>query len=405
MIALYHIFISFYSFGIRIASLFNSKANLWVEGRGNLLEKIKSTIKNKDDIVWFHCASLGEFEQAKPVIQKFKIKFPTYKILVTFFSPSGYEAKKNDPLIDYIFYLPIDTLKNAKTFIKTVQPKMVFFVKYEFWFNYIMELKHNHIPTYLISGVFRENQLFFKWYGKWYKQVLIGFTHFFVQDENSKKILLKYNINNVTLSGDTRFDRVFENALSPKNIPLIEKFRGDNILLVGGSTWQPEEQILANYSILNPNFKIVIAPHDISETHISQIEKLFNGKCLRFSKADVDNVTKFNTLIIDNIGLLSNIYQYADIAFIGGGFTGALHNILEPASFGNVVFFGPKHQKFHEAQELVNDNGAFEIANGIDFNSKINSCIDNLDFYKKCSKNFVHDRIGATSIILKIIGN
>lgn len=403
MIALYHIFISFYAFGIRIASLFNSKAKLWVEGRKNLLEKIKSTIKNEDDIVWFHCASLGEFEQAKPVIEKFKIKFPTFKILVTFFSPSGYELKKNDPLIDYASYLPIDTLKNAKTFIKAVQPKMVFFVKYEFWFNYIMELKHNHIPTYLISGVFRENQLFFKWYGKWYKQVLSGFTHFFVQDENSKKILLKYNFKNVTLSGDTRFDRVFENALSPKKVSLIEQFKGRKILLVGGSTWQPEEQILADYSILNPDFKIVIAPHDISETHISQIVKLFNGNCLRFSKADVDNVTKFNILIIDNIGLLSNIYQYADIAFIGGGFTGALHNILEPASFGNVVFFGPNHLKFHEAQELINQNGAVEIANENDFISKINYCLDNLDFYKKCSKKFVKDRIGATAFILKSI--
>lgn len=403
MIALYHIFISCYAFGIRIASLFNVKAKLWVDGRKDIFRQLKNTLKSEDEIVWFHCASLGEFEQAKPVIEKFKNNFTNYKILVTFFSPSGFEHRKNDPLIDYVFYLPVDARKNAKAFIRTIQPKMVFFVKYEFWYNYMMELKQNHIPTYLISGVFRENQLFFKWYGTWYKQVLTGFTHFFVQNQTSKNILAKHHFTNVTLSGDTRFDRVFENALHPKKPLLIEQFRGNDILLVGGSTWQPEEQILANYSMLHPNFKMIIAPHDISENHLKQIEQLFNKKCLRYSMANQENITQFNVLLIDNIGLLANIYQYADIAFVGGGFTGALHNILEPAGFGNVVLLGVKHQKFHEAQELIAAKGAFEIANELDFKNTINVVLTNLTLYKNNSKKFVTDNVGATDTILRFL--
>lgn len=405
MIAFYHIFIWCYAFGIRIASLFNKKAKLWVEGRRHVLDRIKSTLNPEDEIVWFHCASLGEFEQAKPVIEKLKINFPTFKILVTFFSPSGFEHRKNDPLIDYVFYLPIDTLKNAKTFIKTVQPQLAFFVKYEFWFNYMMKLKQNNIPTYLVSGVFRENQLFFKWYGAWYKKVLNGFTHFFVQNETSKNILLQHHFTNVTLSGDTRFDRVFENALTPKKLPLIEQFKTDNILLVGGSTWQPEEQILANYSMLNPHFKLIIAPHDISENHLKQIEQLFNKKCLRYSQANENNVSSQPVLIIDNIGLLANIYQYSDVAFVGGGFSGALHNILEPAGFGNVVLFGPKHHKFHEAQELIIAKGAFEITDTTDFKAKTTLILDNLTVYKNNSKKFVTANIGATDTVIRFLLN
>ena len=405
MNALYHIFISFYAFGIKIASLFNAKAKLWVDGRQHILQQIKSSIKSEDEMVWFHCASLGEFEQAKPVIEKLKNNFPAYKILVTFFSPSGFEHRKNDSLIDYVFYLPIDTKKNAKAFIKMVKPKMVFFVKYEFWFNYIMELKRNNIPTYLISGVFRENQLFFKWYGAWYKQVLTGFTHFFVQNETSKNLLLQHHFSNVTLSGDTRFDRVFENTQHPKKLSLIEQFKGNNILLVGGSTWQPEEQILANYSKLYPNCKIIIAPHDISENHVLTIEKLFNQNCIRYSQANETNVNSQPVLIIDNIGLLANIYQYADIAFVGGGFSGALHNILEPASFGNVVLFGSKHQKFNEAQKLIAAKGGFEVANEHDFKNTINVVLSDLTFYKNNSKKFVTDNVGATDTILRFLLN
>ncbi|MCB0379932.1 MAG: 3-deoxy-D-manno-octulosonic acid transferase [Flavobacteriales bacterium] len=398
MILFYQISIQLYAFGIRIASLFKPKAKLWVEGRQHLLQKIETTINNSENHVWFHCASLGEYEQAKPIIEKIKLEYPNYTILVTFFSPSGYELRKNDSLVDYAFYLPIDTISNATSFIELVNPKMVFFVKYEFWFNYILQLKARNIPTYLVSGVFRTDQLFFKWYGKWYKKVLNGFTHFFVQNEASKRLLNEHGFNNVTLSGDTRYDRVFENSLNPTELPLIAKFKENKLLMVGGSTWQPEEQILASFS--NTGFKIIVAPHDISESHIKQIEHLFKNKCLRYSNATLENVLNESVLIIDNIGILSNIYQYSDVSLIGGGFSGSLHNILEPACFGNVVLFGSKHIKYHEAQELINQKGAFEINNETDFNTILDSLLENLDIYQKNSSNFVKNKIGATSKIV-----
>lgn len=402
---LYHILIHLYSIAVSIFSLFNKKAKLWIDGRKDILQRIKSTINPSDEISWFHCASLGEYEQAKPVIEKLKQQHQKIKILVTFFSPSGYEIKKNDPLIDYVFYLPIDTENNAKQFIEIIKPEMVFFVKYEFWYNYINQLNKNNIPTYLISGVFRENQLFFKWYGKWYKKVLDGFTHFFVQNSNSKKLLIANDFKNVTFSGDTRFDRVYENSLNPKNLPLISQFKNNNILIIGGSTWQPEEEILANYIKSNPSQKLIIAPHDISEKHITQIENLFNRKTLRYSKANESNIQSTNILIIDNIGLLSTIYQYTDIAFVGGGFSGALHNILEPASFGNVVLFGNKHQKYHEAQDLISVNGGFSIQNSIEFQDKIKLLLPNLNQYKINSKNFIIENRGATDKIFNKLNN
>ncbi len=402
---LYHILIHLYSITVSIFSLFNKKAKLWIDGRKDILQRIKSTINPSDEISWFHCASLGEYEQAKPVIEKLKQQHQKIKILVTFFSPSGYEIKKNDPLIDYVFYLPIDTENNAKQFIEIIKPEMVFFVKYEFWYNYINQLNKNNIPTYLISGVFRENQLFFKWYGKWYKKVLDGFTHFFVQNSNSEKLLIANDFTNVTFSGDTRFDRVYENSLNPKNLPLISQFKNNNILIVGGSTWQPEEEILANYIKSNPSQKLIIAPHDISEKHITQIENLFNRKTLRYSKANESNIQSTNILIIDNIGLLSTIYQYTDIAFVGGGFSGALHNILEPASFGNVVLFGNKHQKYHEAQDLISVNGGFAIQNSIEFQDKIKLLLPNLNQYKINSRNFIIENRGATDKIFNKLNN
>lgn len=402
---LYHILLYFYSFAVSIFSFFNQKAKQWIDGRKNILQHIQSTVNLADEIVWFHCASLGEYEQAKPVIEKLKQHNPSFKILVTFFSPSGYEIRKNDPLLDYVFYLPIDTKHNAQQFLKITNPKMAFFVKYEFWFNYINQLKQNNIPTYLISGVFRDNQLFFKWYGKWYKKVLHGFTHFFVQNNYSKELLLANNFTNVTLSGDTRFDRVYENSLNPKQLPLIEKFKGNSLLIIGGSTWQPEEKILADYIKLNPEQKLIIAPHDISEKHLVEIEKNIQQKTLRYSKANNENITSTTILIVDSIGLLANMYQYSDITLIGGGFTGALHNILEPASFGNVVLFGPKHHKFHEADEIIAFNGGFSIANSNDFVKKIELILSNLNEYKTNSKNYINNNKGATNQLLNKLNN
>lgn len=401
MFIFYNTSVRLYAFGIRIASIFNDKAKLWIEGRKNLLSKIKNELKNSTNHIWIHCASLGEYEQAKPFIEKLKLKYPKEKIVVTFFSPSGYEYRKNDPLIDYCFYLPIDTISNAKKLVDTINPKMVFFVKYEFWINYINYLKKKNIPTYLISGVFRTNQIFFKWYGKWFKNVLFNFTHFFVQNEKSKALLHNHGIKNVTVSGDTRFDRVFENSKNPKPLPIIDSFKNNRLLLVGGSTWNEEEEILSK--INSEIFKIIIAPHDISETHIKNIEQLFHQNCIRYSQSTIDNIKDFNVLIIDNIGILSNIYQYSDIALIGGGFKNALHNILEPASFGNVVFFGPQHQKYHEAKDLMDYNGGFEITDVKDFEKKLHITTSDIDKYKKNCSNFVKNNIGATSTILSFL--
>ncbi|TXB66851.1 3-deoxy-D-manno-octulosonic acid transferase [Vicingus serpentipes] len=398
---IYQISVLSYSSLIHIASFFNPKAKQWVEGRKNIFNLIASTIKPSDKIAWFHCASLGEFEQGKPVIEGFKKKYPDHKILITFFSPSGYELRKNYGNADYVFYLPIDTKKNAKKFIKTIQPNVAFFVKYEFWNFYLEELFNKKIPTYLISGVFRKNQLFFKWYGAWYKKMLAYFNHFFLQNKASENLLKEIGYSNATISGDTRFDRVYENSLSPEELPIIKAFKSDQKIIIGGSSWPEEENILAKYYQSNQsNFKLIIAPHNISENHIQQIEKLFNNNCIRHSEATLKNIGTQNVLIIDNIGILSNIYQYTDIALIGGGFTGALHNILEPTSFGNTIFFGPKHQKFHEAQNLINAGGAITISTEFDFAKSINEIIPKLDIIKKQNIAFIANNKGATNIIL-----
>ncbi len=401
---LYQISIFSYTIAIHLASLFNEKAKFWVLGRKNIFQKIKSEIKADETIVWFHCASLGEFEQGRPVIEAYKVKFPNEKILITFFSPSGYELRRNYEKADYVFYLPIDTTKNAKRFINIINPKMAFFIKYEFWNFYLKELKKYNTPTYLISGVFRDNQLFFKWYGKWYRQMLDSFTHFFVQNKTSLQLIKNIRFDNVTLSGDTRFDRVYENSLQAKKLEIIEAFKNNQKILIAGSSWPTEEQILADYFKSNSNpFKFIIAPHDVSENHIKKIEQLFNNNCLRYSKATKQNVLEEKVLIIDSIGILANIYQYTDIAFIGGGFTGALHNILEPCSFGNLILFGPKHHKFHEAQELIDKGGAFTVNNNNELENLITKKMDQLNQIKSNNLQFVEDRKGAVDIIMNSI--
>lgn len=399
---IYQISILGYSFIIRIASIFNSKAKQWIDGRKNIFNLIQSEINPTHNIAWFHCASLGEFEQGKPVIKGFKEKYPDYKILITFFSPSGYELRKDYKGADYIFYLPIDSQKNAKRFISIVKPKIAFFVKYEFWHYYLKELNQQQIPTFLISGVFRSDQLFFKWYGAWYKKMLHYFTHFFVQNNESAKLLREIGFNNITISGDTRFDRVFDNSLKSIELPIIKAFKNNAPIIIGGSSWQPEENILAKFYLnQNSNFKLIIAPHDISKNHIKQIESLFKNNCIRYSNATEQNITSKNVLIIDNIGLLANIYQYTDIAFIGGGFTGALHNILEPCSFGNLILFGPHHQKFHEAQELIDFGGALSVSNELDFKNIVTNFSPTLNEIKSQNKSFIENNKGATKLILK----
>lgn len=387
--------------------MFNPKARQWIEGRKNIFEQLK-VISSNDNIYWFHCASLGEFEQAKPVIEKLKSKDATIKILITIFSPSGYDFAKKYKAADYVFYLPLDTPSNAKRFIELVNPKKVFFIKYEFWYNYLFQLKNNNIPTYLISGVFRKNQLFFKWYGSIHKKMLSFFTYFFVQNKNSKQLLNNLGYQNVSVTGDTRLDRVYENSLSPKKLSLIEKFTANNTVIILGSSWSFEEKIISEFiASTKKDLKFIIAPHDIKKTRIKAIEDLLtNTSYIKYSDANADNISKYNILLIDNIGILANTYQFTDIAFVGGGFTGALHNILEPASFGNVVLFGPKHQKFHEAEELININGAFNIKEIDDLIAITNHLLtdSNLENAQQINKDYILGGRGSSEKILKQLG-
>jgi 3-deoxy-D-manno-octulosonic-acid transferase len=402
----YQISIHIYFLAVKIASFFNPKAKQWTIGRKGIFDELKKNIVPKEKIFWFHCASLGEFEQGKPIIDALKRTDAANKILITFFSPSGYELRKNYENADYVFYLPLDTPKNAKQFIKIVKPHQAFFIKYEFWYNYLFELHQNKIPTYLISGVFRKDQPFFKWYGTLHIKMLTYFKHFFVQNSTSEKLLNELGFDNTTVTGDTRIDRVFENSLNPAPVSLIKSFKNNKKIIVVGSSWQKEEEIIAEYILSSKkDYKYIIAPHDISKSHIKNIEKLLSTDYIKYSEANSKNVTKTKILLIDNIGILSNIYQYTDIAFIGGGFTGALHNVLEPASFGNVLLFGPKHNKFHEAEELIQQRAAYEIKDADDLLAVINhlELEGQLTKNQHAASNYIKNGKGATQLILKKI--
>ena len=421
---LYNFSIYLYVFYIRGGSLFNSKAKFMVAGWKNIFERIQSKIQNtqSNNIVWFHCASLGEFEQGRPLMEKLKLQQPDVKILLTFFSPSGYEIRKNYSGADYIFYLPMDTPSNAKKFIEIVKPKKVFFVKYEFWFNYLTELKNKNIPTYLVSGIFREDHHFFKSAGGWFRKQLSAFTHFFLQDEKSVELLNSIGYTNTTLCGDTRFDRVFEVAKNAKQIDLVKQFVGNYKTIIVGSSWMEDEKIISDYftnpkshlpagqaGILDP--KIIIAPHEIDEKHLANIEAEFiplfrgAGVCLRFSKASEKNINEAKVLIIDNIGMLSSLYQYGSIAFIGGGFGKGIHNILEAATFGLPIIFGPNYEKFIEAKELIKLGGAFSIKDVSELEKTMPLLNDEqvLKTASQISRMYVQGRVGATDKILEKI--
>ena len=405
MLFFYNISISLYFLLVKIASLFNPKAKQFVTGRQSIFEELKKIPQN-ETIYWFHCASLGELEQGKPIIEKLKEDYTSIKILITFFSPSGYNLGKDYELADYTFYLPLDSKSNSKQFIDLINPKKVFFIKYEFWYHYLFQLNKKNIPTYLISGVFRKQQPFFKWYGGTHKKMLSFFTYFFVQNETSKKLLNSLNYNNVTIAGDTRLDRVYENSLTPEKPPLIKKFVGNNKAIILGSSWPKEEKIISEFiNSTKKSFKFIIAPHNIDKKHIAEIEKLLGNDYIKYSDATYDTIATHKTLIIDNIGILANTYQFTDIALVGGGFTGSLHNILEPASFGNVILFGPKHDKFHEAEELMAIQGAFEVDDSDDLLAIINhlEIENNLNKYQEVNKFYIKKNRGATNKILEVL--
>jgi 3-deoxy-D-manno-octulosonic-acid transferase len=416
---LYTTSIHLYNIAIHVAALFNPKAKLWVRGRKNIFQQLRATLKTNDSkLLWVHCASLGEFEQGRPLIERLKNQDSGVKILLTFFSPSGYEIRKNYAGADYVFYLPIDTARNAKQFVELVKPKAVFFVKYEFWFNYLHELKNQHIPTYLISGIFREDQHFFKGYGKWFRKQLNSFTHFYLQDRSSLELLQSLGFENVTVAGDTRFDRVFEIANNVKQIDVVKQFVGDKKVLIAGSTWAEDEKIIADWlnknqesrtnseQLATSNYKLIIAPHEIDETHIQAIISLFsNFQIVRYSQANEVSIKTAQLLIIDNIGMLSSLYQYGHIAFIGGGFGKGIHNILEAATFGLPILFGPNYQKFTEAKELIRLGGAFSITDASAFEKNMLLLNDEqvLKTASHIAKYYVQSRVGATDTILSAV--
>ncbi len=408
MLILYNLSIRIYNLLIIIYQRFSPKAHLWVEGRKNIFEKISNEVDSNLPSIWFHFASLGEFEQGRPVLERAKESYPTYKIIITFFSPSGYELRKNYKNADHIFYLPLDTNANAEKFVKLINPKLVIFTKYEFWYHYFNELNKQNIPLIVISSIFRKSQAYFKWYGSLNRKILRFVDHFFVQDENSKKLLAEIGINNATVSGDTRFDRVAENAAAPKQFDEVKTFCADSNIFVAGSTWPADEKLIANLVIRYPDWKFIIAPHEIKEEKIQALIGMVDKeKTIRYSSLKPGQQASPNqqVLIIDNIGILSALYQYADIAYIGGGFGVGIHNTLEAAAFGIPVIFGPNYSKFIEAKALVKLEAGFSINNDTDLLAAMSSLQDQ-DFRKKAgntAKQYVDREKGATEKILAYI--
>jgi 3-deoxy-D-manno-octulosonic-acid transferase len=406
MKVLYNAGILIFSALAQLISPFNSKALLWVNGRKKWAEKITDRIKPDGKVIWMHCASLGEFEQGRPVIEAIKREMPEYKIVLTFFSPSGYEIRKDYKKADCISYLPSDTPSNAAKFIDLVKPELVIFVKYEFWNNYISALYTNNIPLYLISGIFRRGQHFFKWYGTFFRNMLRKFEKIFVQDQVSLDLLSAIGIKKVVLAGDTRFDRVVQIAGNAAKIPQIEQFRGNEKLFLAGSSWRADEEIIADYINNFPSvMKWVFAPHEIDKPNIERLEKLFKVKCVRFS-AYSEAYSDSRVLIIDNIGMLSSAYRYAYIAAIGGGFGKGIHNILEPACWGIPIIFGPIHEKFKEATDLLKSGGAKSFVTYSDFKNILELWLSDDKIYTfsaEIASDYVKKNTGATEIIIKEI--
>ncbi|MGD0754414.1 MAG: glycosyltransferase N-terminal domain-containing protein [Bacteroidales bacterium] len=408
MKVIYNIGILLFSAIAYLLSPFNSRASLWVKGRKNWAEKIADKIKTGDRVIWIHCASLGEFEQGRPVIEAIKKELPAFKIMLTFFSPSGYEIRKNYNNADCISYLPSDTPGNAGKFIDLVSPEFVIFVKYEFWNNYISALYRNRIPLYLISGIFRPGQHFFKWYGSFFRSMLRKFEKIFVQDQQSHDLLTGIGIEKVSLAGDTRFDRVIQIAGTARVIPQIEQFRGTEKLFLAGSSWKQDEEIFAEYINSFPSrMKWVFAPHEIDKSNIERLEKLIKVKSVRFSEYSEISADA-RVLIIDNIGMLSSAYRYAYIAAVGGGFGKGIHNILEPACWGIPVIFGPKHKNFKEAVDLLSTGGARSFLTFDDFRRNLDLWLSDEKIYTisaETASKYVKENAGATGIIIKEISN
>lgn len=417
---LYNIIMYVYQTGIAIYSHFNEKVKKMWTGERAAFGVLQKQVEPNAEYIWFHAASLGEFEQGRPLIERIKKEYPHYKILLTFFSPSGYEVRKNYEQADIVTYLPIDTVANARKFLRAVRPVMAFFIKYEFWYNYLHILRHRNVPVYSVSSIFRPNQIFFRPYGRQYAAVLKCFSHFFVQNDLSKKLLAKIGINDVTVVGDTRFDRVLQIKESSKCLPLLDKFIGNKEVksaaghskalrqvFVAGSSWLPDEEIFIKYFDKHSEWKLIIAPHVIANSHLQQILQLLKGKKVVFyTKATEENVADADVLIIDCFGLLSSIYHYCDVAYVGGGFGVGIHNVLEAAVWSVPVMFGPNNKRFAEAQGLLASEGGFEVDNYEMFAQvmeKFNSDKAFLQHSGNAAGDFVKRLSGATDKVFSSI--
>jgi len=399
---LYNLSIASYGFAIRLASIFNGKAKRWVSGRkdwqANLLRFVQS---NEKPIVWVHAASLGEFEQGRPIIEEIKAGYPTHAVVLTFFSPSGYEVRKDYDQADYVCYLPLDSQRNAKKFIGTLNPQVALIIKYEFWLNHISELKDRKIPHFLISGIFRESQVFFKSYGKMFRDCLRGFDHLFVQDNNSHQLLESINCKNNSIGGDTRFDRVYSIREASEALPEIEAFTARGITIIVGSSWPTEEGFLLKYMAQNEGFNYILAPHNLSSSRMAEFIRKSELPAARFSDFPaMINKEEIKVLVIDSIGLLSRIYKYSDIAIVGGGFDGGIHNILEAAVWGQPVIVGPRYQNFKEANDLIESGGVSRFNNQESFEDLLNSLANNPEILKEKAKkclDYCLENKGATA--------
>ena len=406
MFFLYNQIVFIAGFLLKIVALFSPKMALFVKGRKDVFKTLEAKIQANDKSIWFHAASLGEYEQGLPVIEKIKEKYPSHKIIVTFFSPSGYEVRKNNTVANCTVYLPLDTQKNAKQFIELTNPELVFFIKYEYWPNYLNELKKRNIKTYLISGILRENQAFFKWYGGFYRKSLDAFDFFFVQNESSKQLLQSLGHQNVLVSGDTRFDRVSTILEKNNTLDFIAEFKDNKITVVVGSSWPKDEEIIAQYinQYSNENVKFIIAPHNIKAEQIAKLKALITKPTALFSEKENQSLSNQQVFIIDTIGILTKIYSYADIAYVGGGFGNpGVHNILEPATFGIPIVIGPNYSHFAEATALVKLEGCVSIANNKDLLETFDDLIYKPDIrFQKGAicRQFVQQNKGATAIIL-----
>ena len=402
---MYNIVIYIYLIGVAIASCFNKKVKKMWAGERQALKVLREKVDPNARYIWFHAASLGEFEQGRPLMEYLRKTHPEYKILLTFFSPSGYEVRKNYEGADIICYLPLDTIRNARRFLRAIKPVMAFFIKYEFWYNYLHILQHRGVPTYSVSSIFRPDQIFFQWYGKGYGRVLKCFTHFFVQNIESKNLLAKLDIHDVEVVGDTRFDRVLQIKEASKQLPIVEKFtENTSKVFIAGSSWLPDEEVFLKYFNLHKDWKLIVAPHVIGEDHLAQIFELLKGRrVVRYTEATEENIKDAEVLIIDCFGLLSSIYHYGTISYVGGGFGVGIHNVLEAAVWDIPVIFGPNNKRFQEAQGLIMAGGGFEINDYQSFRDlmlRFETDEMFLQTSKKHAGEFVKGRAGATEKIM-----